>query len=821
MSQLIQDVGAGVTAPPTDPGGQVSAQRPAPRYYLPKDPVVLVEGAARSFAHDSTVQTEDGSVVCRLTTVHELSWTQAEFTVRPSVGGQDVLDQGVENGSIPVECEDLLTETVLLDPGSAGAIASTYGATATRLGDHTYNVAAARENISVEQTVWWALRNPSVDPAAVLAKSGIAGTLPAPFSVSPATHPWTPLHLEWQVTYFASPGGPNDWSLEELDYDLANPEAALPGGDGVVLEGRSVLAGGAATALSTAVQNAIDAASRIATAGQVPVGTEAHYSSQSKIAMANYLAIETGGGVHAGGGGAGSGGTGSGGTGGGGGAGAGGGGVGSGNGSSGTPTGLTDIATTLGTMDVLSGGLNDVLLQLRGGVPPDGKSTGPDGTVPKPFFGLEAGFLRVDRLRLVDGYGQYLDLVTGGQVAAAGLLVSDAVSVPTPSVVGLPPRFSAPARATFRWMDATWSGGTPLKEADYQTSPLCGFLLPNHLEGSLELFNADGSSAGSLSPQPDGRAVWEDAPGAPSAAGQLPARALANPVAAGLAQGVIDWGLSGAGREPESALSALLRTIDSTLWAVDPFGHQGDEHLALLVGHPICIMRAMVRLDVLDPVGTPDSKVTAVPIRLGNLAHWQDGLLGYFVNDDFSTLYVADAAAADMARLVGPGQGFLQQITSVPAYNSSFAADLPSGATAGNTPVVHPYVDRSGISTIRPDQTVPLTLLVEPLTSVYLTAGLVPRKEIGMRRTWVTAGLAAISPTFRFGPVLVDPTHIRMPLANDIPGTWLWDARTDATTWEEEPTSNATDNALLAPDPPTATEGWLRLSPPPPPQSAS
>ena len=85
-----------------------------------------------------------------------------------------------------------------------------------------------------------------------------------------------------------------------------------------------------------------------------------------------------------------------------------------------------------------------------------------------------------------------------------------------------------------------------------------------------------------------------------------------------------------------------------------------------------------------------------------------------------------------------------------------------------------------------------------------------------MRRTWVTSGLAAISPTFRFGPVLVDPTHIRMPLANDIPGAWLWDARTDATTWEEEPTSNATDNALLAPDPPTATEGWLRLSPPPP-----
>ena len=37
-------------------------------------------------------------------------------------------------------------------------------------------------------------------------------------------------------------------------------------------------------------------------------------------------------------------------------------------------------------------------------------------------------------------------------------------------------------------------------EADYQTSPLCAFVLPNHLEGSLEFFNADGSGAGSLIP---------------------------------------------------------------------------------------------------------------------------------------------------------------------------------------------------------------------------------------------------------------------------------------------------------------------------------
>jgi hypothetical protein len=63
------------------------------------------------------------------------------------------------------------------------------------------------------------------------------------------------------------------------------------------------------------------------------------------------------------------------------------------------------------------------------------------------------------------------------------------------------------------------------------------------------------------------------------------------------------------------------------------------------------------------------------------------------------------------------------------------------------------------------DQTINLTLLVEPFNTVHATTGRVPRKEIGMRRAWVNTGLATIAPTFHFGPVLVDPKQIRMSLA--------------------------------------------------------
>jgi hypothetical protein len=365
------------------------------------------------------------------------------------------------------------------------------------------------------------------------------------------------------------------------------------------------------------------------------------------------------------------------------------------------------------------------------------------------------------------------------------------------------------------------SADQPGVEADYETSPVCGFLMPNHLDGSLEFFNADGSGAGTLQPNDQGLVAWQGAPGLPSTAGQDPAPALSNSYAAQLASSLIDWGVADASQSREPALAALLRTIDSTLWTVDPFGHQGDEHLALLLGHPICVMRGLLRLDVADPVVTADGTLATVPVRLGNLTQWGDGLLGYFVNDDYTRLYVADAAAAGMARQIGPQQGFLQQINLVAPFYATFADDVAGNVTSdtpipGATPVSHPYVDTTGLLWIRPNQTINLTLLVEPFNTVHATAGRVPRKEIGMRRTWVNAGLAAIAPTFSFGPVLVDPKTIRMPLATDINGTWVWDNRADAVAWAENPVTNATDNALLGSDPPTASEGWLKLVPPNP-----
>jgi hypothetical protein len=70
-----------------------------------------------------------------------------------------------------------------------------------------------------------------------------------------------------------------------------------------------------------------------------------------------------------------------------------------------------------------------------------------------------------------------------------------------------------------------------------------------------------------------------------------------------------------------------------------------------------------------------------------------------------------------------------------------------------------------------------------------------------------------IAPSFRFGPVLVDPLRIRMPVATELNGSWTWNHRRDVIEWVDEPVVNTGDDALIGGDRAIAEEGWLTLHP--------
>lgn len=795
MREAIVGVRGGYQ-PAVDSGPQqLTVQRSNPRKFFPADPIFLLQGAGRTFKHGQDGRfADDGNLLCRLTgfCITELACTAATPVSpggaplgRPAISGDDVLQRGIENGSVPPECEDLLRELVLLDPGTAmhatkASVPALQGA---------QQLLQAR-NFMVEQTAWWAARDPRFDAGPLIAQSGLRGTLPSPVGVSPPVNPWAPLHLDWQVQYIPSPHLSDDWSLQETEYtpNAASLPAANDTKSGIILAGRALLTSGPAKNIASSVRVALKQAASAGGSEPLSPGQTIQYHSQFAMDLTTKLtALTVKGAAIAGGG---------------------------GGGSNPVPAvdrgALQDIAGALDNMDVLAGALDNFHTRLRGGLRGDGVTTGP---VPNPFIQMRAGFLRVLRLRLVDCFGQILDLAGSGPSSIANpSLISQTEPMQIanrPDIAALPPRFTSPTRITFRFVDAVGD----VDDASATVSPVCGYVVPNHLDGDLEFFDATGANSGDVRPDPEAGILWETAPGQPTPVGASPAGSITNPFLAGMAQGLLDWGLTDATANREDALSAILRIIDSTLWSVDPFGHTGDEHLSLLVGHPIAVVRARLKLEVQEPVNVAAVNQMTVPLRLGALVHWQDGLLGYFVNDDYHTLYCADGAVAGFARPIGPGSGFLQAASQVGNYYQNFSGDLGVNVTEGATPVNHPYVNDAGVLMIQPDQEYKLTLLVEPHCVVHATTGLVPRKEIGLRREWISDALAKIAPTFRFGPVLVDPKRLRMPVPSDIHGSWSWDHRSDITTWAEDKVINATGDATLPDDAATGEEGWLRMTP--------
>jgi hypothetical protein len=140
-----------------------------------------------------------------------------------------------------------------------------------------------------------------------------------------------------------------------------------------------------------------------------------------------------------------------------------------------------------------------------------------------------------------------------------------------------------------------------------------------------------------------------------------------------------------------------------------------------------------------------------------------------------------------------------------------------SAADPGLQPIDHPFVDDSEQPLVtRPGQLVTLTVLMVPGGSVHATSGLLPRVAVALARDWVADALQALAPSFRVGPLLLDPKTVRLPKITALPSQQVFTARTDETTWADSTIAAATQDALLPDDPPLFRDGYIRAQPAPP-----
>jgi hypothetical protein len=496
-----------------------------------------------------------------------------------------------------------------------------------------------------------------------------------------------------------------------------------------------------------------------------------------------------------------------------------------------TEAALRRLTDSSAYTDFLAGSLADLRHRLLGFADQITRDDEPPVPHDDPLL-TRTGRLTIRRLRVVDTFGRYLTLIDdpapasgNRQVLVGRGLRAEATPQQAAGKITLAPRVNQPARLLLRLVTAA---DDAIEAAVDQSrpdppSPIGGWLLADHADDAVEFFDPSGDSLGQLRHDPlTGSVVWEGPPGDRGPLGARPAwdePALRHLSA--LATGLLDC--DAAEREAgvqrsDTPLQALMRVVDTTAQSIG--GGTRNEHLAQLVGRPVAVVRATMRLEIAAetpyPALTAEQQAaraaawrrlaaTAFPIRLGALTRVDDGLYTYIVDDDYTRLWTAAPSVAAEAADSGRQRGDL--------------GPLPEPGTtpaAAVRPIDAPMI-AAGDSTIwlRPGQTLRLTLFMDPAAKVHLTSGIVPRKSIELARDWTAPALDRLLPSFRVGPVLVDPEEVRMPISNLLAGGQDWTRRGTETTWRDDPSVAATMQALLPEDAAVLEEGYIRLNPAP------
>jgi hypothetical protein len=204
-----------------------------------------------------------------------------------------------------------------------------------------------------------------------------------------------------------------------------------------------------------------------------------------------------------------------------------------------------------------------------------------------PFLPLGSGQLNITRLRLIDSFGRFTKLVdtsdTNRQMSVTGTEPLTESGHPW-----LPPRLAQPARLTFRLRAAA----APDCEANAHpaASPICGWLVPNPIDRTLTLHDALGGILGVLIDAEIGP-QWQPAPGDHPA--ERPGH-FTEPIL----QMIVDWVFA----QKTGAVEAFVDVLEAALSSIHPQDGGQSEGVLPLFGHPLALVHATVGLEMQGPL---------------------------------------------------------------------------------------------------------------------------------------------------------------------------------------------------------------------------
>lgn len=665
-----------------------------PDFFAPNDPVMLLSGA----------HTQQQVLSSSLLLVRDQDQVVTAF-IDPgkgtvTVGSLGTLLPGLNSAAIPSVMNALNAEAFFLDPVNAPAIATKIpGGNATDV--KSLMEAHAPENYQ--------------------------GTIPA-IALQDWIQPWNPLYFEWRVNYY--PIGEKDgsnlanWTFDGNDYHYVGQPPTNPTPFNVM--GRSLMTSQVTGIFQERLNNYLNAH---------PDGEMQQLMDQLTLDHWDFLAQSF----------------------------------------SGFNLALAQTLNANNRLDPTTTIQSTTLGIPSTTVPVEQLVAGQTETLPmnvsnpdlQPFQGVRRGQAYVMQMLVYDAFGQALDVVT----SSSGLKSSDnfhpilgpemtpdkpIVSQNPWRLIQLPPRLIQPARLSFRWVDALT--GTQFTDIDATANPVGGWIIPNHLENGLSLYDPNGGSLGNLrlTVGTDGnkRIGWQAAPHSP----------VQTTTQVGVAAPIMGAWMNALQNAGVQAFEDFMASIDETLWTVDPMGDRSDQNLSVLIGRPLALTRTKLQFQLggspMRDQTWPKTFDTSVPsytqedfqIRLGEQELRQDGLIGYYLDQDYGTFH---------------------------------NVHMPAGASSSYLDQIEPgaYLEMPFDGTTVQD----VMLLVDPRAAVHAMTGLFPVLSLTLPDVYVGPVLGNLEIAFQVAPFLTEivtnpdnntlaaiPNAIQIPTPAEQNGAWSW-----------------------------------------------
>ncbi len=359
------------------------------------------------------------------------------------------------------------------------------------------------------------------------------------------------------------------------------------------------------------------------------------------------------------------------------------------------------------------------------------------------FFPLRAGHIKIRELWIVDSFGQiqYVAKREKEQTTFSGSLYAAGDNQSkTDDLFRMPPRLGQAARLMFRWKSANHEDQD--SNSDPSTSPIYGWVLYHRIDDSLWVYDQEGMALGALFYIAAKKGfAWRSAP---VKALEMNTQNMEDVVK----DANLLYFLQGlqASNNVWEDLKKLLEDLEVS------FGDKGQQYsnsLAHQVSQPLVLARASVWLESYGLPAYPQTdnttwnKETEMEARgldnvkfnlsLGSQKRKKDGLVGYFMHQDFEQINLAHGFEVPRKKYFGSGS--LQLELNAQAYD--------------------------------------LTLLIDPRGGVTARTGILPEKFIDLPQEYIQEPLENMELFIQTTPVLSALNEINLPLQQQS-RKWSW-----------------------------------------------